>query len=196
MFGRPRKIPVQLRPPLERDERVLAWARPAVTSSVPSVSAALSSSTPAGGRSEASALVATNRGLWLPEAEPRRLSWSDIHKAAWSGRDLEITPAAVVAVIDEYVVMADEPPLRYTLADPGEIPDQVRARVTRSVAYTVHHVLVGGGGVRIVARRVPGMDGLRWAVRYDSGADLGDPLVREMTLQLVVQARAQTAADR
>ncbi|RLP92324.1 hypothetical protein EAD98_21970, partial [Micromonospora sp. CV4] len=32
----------------------------------------------------------------------------------------------------------------YLLLDPGELPHQVRARVTRSVAYTEHHPVPGG----------------------------------------------------
>jgi hypothetical protein len=168
MFGRRRRLPAQRRPPCDRDERILAWAEVSGTDGV---------------------LVATNRGLWLPGPQPERLGWAEIHKAAWSGRELEVTPADPVTTIDGYVVMADRPVLRYPLPAPGDVPHQVRARVTRSVAYTVHHQLPGGGGVRVVARRVPGVDGLRWTVRYDTGADLDDPVVREVTTQLVTQAQ-------
>lgn len=169
MFGRRRKLPLERRPTLDRDERIVAWA--AAT----------------GGD-----VVATTRGLWLPAADgPRRLGWEEIHKAAWSGRDLEVTPAATVTTINGYTVMADEKVVRLPLADPGDLPHQVRARVTRSVAYTVHHPLPGGGGVRVAARRVPGQDGLRWTVRYDTGADVDDPVVREVTSELVAQAQAQ-----
>jgi hypothetical protein len=171
MFGR-RRLPVQRRPPLDGDERILAWAEPAGSPDV---------------------MVATNRGLWLPGElgdTPRRLGWEEIHRAAWSGHELALTPADTVTTINGYAVMADAPVLRYTLPDPGDVPHQVRARVTRSVAYTIHHPLPGGGGVRVVARRVPGVDGLRWTVRYDGGADVDDPVVREVTTQLVGQAQA------
>jgi hypothetical protein len=167
MFGKRRRLPAERRPPLDRDERILAWAEPAAGDGV---------------------LVATNRGLWLPT--PRRLGWAEIHKAAWSGQELAVTPASEVTTINGYAVMADQPVLRYRLAAPGDVPHQVRARVTRSVAYTVHHDLPGGGGVRIVARRVPGVDGLRWTVRFDGAADLDDPVVREVTSELVGQAKA------
>jgi hypothetical protein len=180
MFGRRRRLPAQRRPPLERDERVLAWAESAGSAAV---------------------VVATTRGLWLPSpaeagsAAPHRLGWAEIHKAAWSGRDLEITPAAEVTTINGYAVMVDQPTVRYSLANPGDLPHQVRARVTRSVAYTMRHPLPGGGGVRVVARRVPGVDGLRWTVRYDGGADIDDPVVREVTSDLVAQARATIEED-
>jgi hypothetical protein len=169
VFGRRRKLPAQRRPPLERDERILAWAQPADSTGV---------------------AVATNLGLWLPEDPPRRLGWAEIHKAAWSGNELVITPAATETTINGYAVTSDQTALRYTLPDPGDLPHQVRARVTRSVAYTVHHPLPGGGGVRVAARRVPRLDGLHWTVRYDGGADVDDPVVREVTSELVAQAQA------
>lgn len=179
------KLPAALRPALDPDERVVAWA-------------------PVG---DDQALVATNYGLWLPDRlslpaaeNPRmktmkRLGWHEIHKAAWSGRELRITPAEVAEVRDAYAVLVDGPVIGFLLLEPGELPDQVRARVTRSVAYTAHHPL-SMGGVRVVGRRVRGRNGLSWAVRYDSGtpAQLG-PVV-ELTGELVAAARgATTPAD-
>jgi hypothetical protein len=85
--------------------------------------------------------------------------------------------------------VADRPTVEYRLADPGDLPAQVRARVTRSVGPSTHHPLPGSGGVRVVARRVPGADGLAWTARYDPGVDHDDPIIREATAALVEQAR-------
>ena len=167
IFRRRPKLPAALRPPLEPGERVLAWA------SVP----------------ENQALVATNLGLWLPDRG--RLGWHEIHKAAWSGRELRIIPAEVTEVRPDYAVLADAPALAYLLLDPGELPDQVRTRVTRSVAYTSHHPL-NAGGVRVVGRRVPGRNGLSWAVRYDSGTPVEHEAVVELTGELVSAAQGAT----
>lgn len=179
-FWRRPKLPVAERPPLERDERVVAWARVA------------------GDR----VVVVTNKGLWLPAGEPasepsgepaaggRRLGWHEIHKATWSGRELVVIPSAVVADLDGYQVTADLPPVAYTLPEPGDVPAQVRARVTRSVAYSTRHALPGQGAARVVARRWPGVDGLHWAVRLEGGADIDDPVVREVTKDLVDAAVA------
>jgi hypothetical protein len=158
------KLPAALRPALEKDERILAWA--AV--------------------SDDSALVATNRGLWLPDGV--RLGWHEIHKAAWSGRELRITPAEVAQQRESYAVLADAPVISFLLLDPGELPDQVRTRVTRSVAYTTHYPLPVGG-VRVVGRRVSGVDGLSWAVRYDSGTPVELEQVVQITEELVGTAR-------
>jgi hypothetical protein len=162
------KLPAELRPALLPDERVLAWA--AVE--------------PSG------AVVATNQGLWLPDG--KRLGWHEIHKAVWSGRELRITPAEVAEVRPDYAVLVDGPVAAVLLLEPGEVPDQVRARVTRSVAYTSHHALPTGG-VRVVGRRVAGQDGLSWAVRYDAQTPVTVPAVIELTGELVGAAQAATA---
>ncbi|HEU4347767.1 MAG TPA: hypothetical protein VFR35_08260 [Actinoplanes sp.] len=169
IFRRRPKLPAALRPPLDPGERVLAWASVA----------------------EDQVLVATNLGLWLP-GEVRRLGWHEIHKAAWSGRELRIIPGEVTEVRPDYAVLADAPAVSYLLLDPGELPDQVRTRVTRSVAYTSHHPLPMGG-VRVVGRRVSGMDGLSWAVRYDSGTPVDAEPVIQVTGELVTAAQTATA---
>jgi hypothetical protein len=161
---RRRRLPAGARPPLAAGERVLAWA--ATTGDA--------------------VVVATNLGLWLPAEsgfEPR-LGWHEIHKATWSGRALLVVPAREVGTRHGYVEMADRDTRSVTLLDPDRVPEQVRTRVTRSIAYTSHQPLPGGG-VRVVARRVPGRDGLRWTVRYDPGT----PAQPEAVAALVAQGR-------
>jgi hypothetical protein len=165
LFRRKPKLPADQRPALEPDERILAWA-------------------PAEGDGVA---VATTRGLWLPGLH--RLGWHEIHKAVWSGRELVVTPASVVDEREGYAIVADQPVLSTLLPEPGDVPDQVRTRVTRSVAYTEHHPLPEGGGVRVVARRVSGVDGLSWTVRYDPGSGQ-DEATEAAVDNLVAAARA------
>lgn len=209
LFGRKRRMPSAARPPLAAGERVLAWAVPgnggsSGASPADRVSAVDEASpaegTSAGGGESAAAgggaagggvLVATNLGLWLP-GRAERLGWHDILKAVWSGRELTVTPAATAAERDGYLVVADGPAETYLLLDPGDLPHQVRARVTRSVAYTQQHPVPGGSG-RIAARRVAGADGLTWTVRYDPGTPFDADEVRAETDRLVAAARAATA---
>ncbi|MFG1776977.1 hypothetical protein ACGFIG_11170 [Micromonospora sp. NPDC049048] len=172
LFRRKPKLPPADRPPLAPDERVLAWAA-------------------VGDGRGAGVVVASNLGLWLP-GRTERLGWHDILKAVWSGRELTVTPAESTAERDGYLVVADRPAERYLLLDPGELPHQVRQRVTRSVAYTQHHPVPGGAG-RVAARRVPGVDGLTWTVRLDPGTPTDDPAVFAETDRLVAEARAATA---
>ena len=171
LFRRRPKLPAALRPALEAEERVLAWAF-------------------VGEPEVGQVLVATNRGLWLPGGE--RLGWHQIHKVAWSGRELLITPAEVAHERAGYTVQVDAPVRGFLLLEPGELPDQVRTRVTRSVAYTSHHPLPPNGGVRVVGRRVSGVDGLSWAVRYDARTAVDAEPIIEVTDQLVGSARDAT----
>ena len=168
-FRRRSRLPADRRPALSRDERMLAWAGVGDGDGV---------------------LVATNHGLWLP-GRAHRLDWHEIHKAVWSGHELSITPAQPVAERAGYVVVADCPVESFLLLDPGSLPEQVRARVTRSVAYTSHHP-VGAGGVRVVGRRISGVNGVSWTVRYDPGTAAEDADVVERTDQLVSAARGST----
>jgi hypothetical protein len=171
VFGRRRKPPANVRPALERNERVLAWARTA--------------------DDPAAAVVVTNLGLWLP-GQDGRLGWHQIHKATWAGSRLTVVPSRPVGdgVGDEgspYTVMADDTAVTVSLADPDDVPATVRERVTKSVAYTAHFPLPAGG-IRVVARRVAGRNGVAWHVRYDDGVDPADPAIVAVTAELVGEA--------
>nr|WP_232323588.1 hypothetical protein [Catenuloplanes japonicus] len=163
-----------MRPTLERDERILTWAS----------------------TSTEGVVVVTNRGLWLPGLH--RLGWHEIIKAVWSGRELTVIAGRVAEERDGYTVVVDEPAISTLLLAPGHVPHQVQVRVMKSVAITTHHPLAGGGGARVVARRVSGVDGLRWTVRYDPGTPFDDAEVRAWTDELVAHARrdAEAAAPR
>jgi len=175
VFGilKKRRLPAGLRPALGPEERIVAWA----------------------GATGDNVVVATNHGLWLPGAQ-ERLGWHELHKATWSGRQLALIAAREIPVEGaDYVVMEDIPPLIITLLDPDRVPEQVRVRVNRSIAHTSHHPLPDTAqpdraGVRVVGRRVPGVNGVRWTVRYDDGIDPRSPAVAERTAELVAWAKA------
>lgn len=162
-----RRPPAEVVQPLDRDERVVSWARSA------------------GG----AAVVATQLGLWLPEPEGlRRVSWHLIDRAVWRAGTLTV----VTAVDTGGGVLAEQPPRSVALADPRDLPPTVRTRVERSIAYTRHHRLQPTGGVRVVGRRVPGRDGLSWQLVFDRDTDPADPLLRMQADQFVATARADT----
>lgn len=162
-LGSSRRLPARLRPPLAPDERVLAHAQ----------------------TSGGEAIVVTNQGIWTPGEPRERLEWHEIHKASWENGRLTVTPAVEVSHPPGFLVMADGEPMTFRLAEPGDVPARVRERVTRSVARTEYHQLPPGGGVRIAARRVAGVDGLRWTARFDAGSDPDDPSVLAATADLV-----------
>jgi hypothetical protein len=177
LFGR--KPPKSRLPTLEPDERIVAWAQPTAGGGELGVGDGL--------------VAATPFGLWLPD-RTARLGWHEIHKVIWTGRSLTVIAGCAVATRRppsgaEYLVMTDSPAVSVDLESPGSLPDQVRTRVNRSIAHTSHHQLPGGGGVRIVARRVRGTNGLSWVARYDSTVDHERPEAVQATDDLVALAR-------
>ena len=137
-------------------------------------------------------VVATNLGLWLP-GRTARLGWHEVHKATWVPPRLTVIPGAPIGAGEGYEIMADEAPVELVLAEEAEVPQQTRMRVTRSVAHTAHHDLPGGGGVRVVARKVPRVDGVTWHVRFDAGTDVDDPETAAATAAIVAQTSGATS---
>jgi hypothetical protein len=138
------------------------------------------------GRTDADAfVVATTVGLRTADV---RLGWHQIHKAGWGDGLLTVIPSVDV----EDGVVADGEPLSMRLVEPGDLPPEIRTRVTRSVAYSAHHQLTTGG-VWVVGRRIPGVDGLTWVARYDADTDHADPATRAQVADLIETA-ARSAA--
>jgi hypothetical protein len=167
VFGRRPKLAADKTPTLDREERVLAWA--------------------AAGPEQV--VVATNRGLWLPGAA-ERLGWHEINKVTWNTDQVMRVVASLSTPAPEgFSVVTDRPPVSLTLTDPGDLPKRVQQRVASSVPYSSRYPLPLGSAL-VVGRRVAGRDGLSWFVRYEGGADPDDPATRQITSELVAQAKA------
>lgn len=124
-------------------------------------------------------VVATDRALLLPA--PVRLPWEQVERAGWRPPRLEVLEvAAVEGTGTRHVLLLDEV---------GDLPATVRARVTGSVAWSVHEKLSPAGGVRVVGRRVPGEELLQWQLVYDRDTDRDDPLLRAQAEALLERAR-------
>lgn len=145
---------------LDRDERVLAWAE-----------------TPDG-----DVVLATPLGLWLPAVE--RLSWHLVNHVVWTGTTLRVTAADEV----EPGVLANREPVAVRLAEPGILPETVQQRFYSSRTHTTRHPLPGDDGVIVVARRVPGVDGLSWYAVYDEPERRHDPEVAAEVARLLAEA--------
>jgi hypothetical protein len=169
LFGKREKPPPESVARLDPDERVVSWA-------------------PAPG----GAVVATPLGLWLPGV-PDRLPWHLIDKVIWRSNTLTLIPA----VDSGGGVLVEQPPRSVRLEQPRDIPQNVRARIEKAIAFTRHHPLPGAEGagvrrgVRVVGRRVPGQDGVSWQLVFDPGVDRDDPAVRAAASAFVDQARAE-----
>ncbi|MEU8269812.1 hypothetical protein AB0B89_21965 [Sphaerisporangium sp. NPDC049002] len=123
---------------------------------------------------DGSYVVATDRALRLPGESP--LPWYRIDRALWDEEGLR-------------VVATDGTERRMTLPDPGRLPEAVRERVTSSILANRHVRLGDRGGVRLVARRVPGQDAAEWELIFDQGLDSTDPGLRAAAEQALEELR-------
>jgi hypothetical protein len=131
-------------------------------------------------------LVATDRSLHLPvRGRVHRIGWEQVDTATWDQDAATLT-----------VVQAAERggrPRRWParLVEPRDLVDVVRERVNATVVWSSRVQLDGPAGARIVARRPPGSDVLRWSVALDDGLDAADPATRAMLDAAVRAARAE-----
>lgn len=116
-------------------------------------------------------LVATTRGLWVPDdSGPLRVPWHLVSRATWDGATLEFTVAEQTGTAGDAVLLADVQRRSYALADPGRLPQVVNQRVTASVR-SAHRRELPGGGAWFVQRSLPGRSGVQLQVRVDPGTD-------------------------
>ena len=110
-------------------------------------------------------VLATPRGIWWPDgAVPRLIGWQFVSKAVWRERVLTVVEAAV----HDDLIIVDLAPVSIELAIPRNLPPTVRKRVETNVVHSEVAPILGGAA-RLVARRVPGEDGLRWWARLEPG---------------------------
>ncbi|MGY1697041.1 MULTISPECIES: hypothetical protein [unclassified Geodermatophilus] len=144
-------------------------------------------------------LTATSRGLRVVPADLRLdaagdvgvLRWHEVGAARWAatndgGGTFTVTALAEV----EPGVQAREPAERYALTDAGDLPAVVRRRVDQTVVASRRSPLPGGGGVLLVARRVPGQAAREWTVVFDDDADRTDPEARAVARAKLEEALA------
>jgi hypothetical protein len=127
-------------------------------------------------------LVATSRGLRAVRAGSADavLPWHEIALGRWAAGGGEGGTLTVVALQEvEPGVQARLPERRHVLADAGDLPAVVRRRVDQTVVASQRSPLPGGGGVLLVARRIPGQPGKEWTVVFDDDAQRSDPEARE-----------------
>jgi hypothetical protein len=153
---------------LEPQERVVAWAD-----------------------TEDSVVVATPRGLWWPHALTHRLiGWHTISKASWSEGVLTVTEADVV----DDLLLVDRPPVTAVVTVPRDLPPKLRQRVELNILHS-EQLAVARGSARIVARRVPGEDGLHWWARLEGGA-VDDEQTRLMVAARLTRLREEWESAR
>jgi hypothetical protein len=147
-------------------------------------------------------LVATSRGLRIVPLEVTSvtdaevLPWHEVAEARWSattdgGGSFRVTALREV----EPGVQARQPERRHVLDDAGDLPAVVRRRVNQTVVASQRSPLPGGGGVLLVARRVPGQAVREWTVVFDDDARRSDPVAREAARQKLADLVAADQPD-
>jgi hypothetical protein len=145
-------------------------------------------------------LAATSRGLRVVgspsnEGGVALLPWHEVALARWTaagqGGAFTVTPLSEV----EPGVQARLPERRYVLVDAGDLPAVVRRRVDETVIASRRVPLPGGGGVLLVARRVPGQAAREWTVVFDDDSQRGDPEARETARQKLAEVVAADQPD-
>jgi len=145
-------------------------------------------------------LVATTRGLRVVDPaggeSAALLSWHEVGHARWAatadgGGSFTVTPLTEV----EPGVQARSTPVRYALSDSGDLPQEVRRRVDRTVVTSQRFPLPDRGGVVLVARRLPGQAAKEWTVVFDDDVDRSDPIAREEARRRLTAALAAEQPD-
>lgn len=145
-------------------------------------------------------LVATTRGLRVVDTVGGEavalLPWHEVGHARWAatadgGGSFTITPLTEV----EPGVQARLAPRRHALSDPGQLPQEVRRRVDRTIVTSQRFPLPDRGSVVLVARRLPGQTAKEWTVVFDDDVDRADPVAREEARRRLAAALAAEQPD-
>jgi hypothetical protein len=124
------------------------------------------------------------------------LPWHEVGSAKWlatsdGGGRFEVVRLTEV----EPGVQARQPEVRHVLSDAGDLPAVVRRRVDQTVVASQRSPLPGGGGVLLVARRIPGQPAREWTVVFDDDTQRTDPEAREAARQKLADLVAADQPD-
>jgi hypothetical protein len=130
---------------------------------------------------EGAAVVASTRALHLPDGTT--LGWDEIERAHWT------KPALHLIELTEQEGSGRQHEVVLDLDSDTDLPEEVRARVSASFAWSSHVKLRPRGGVRIVGRRRAGLEVLDWQLVFDKDTDPQDPELRAQAEEHLLAAR-------
>jgi hypothetical protein len=131
-------------------------------------------------------LLGTRRELAVVGADDvRHIPWEQLEGADWDRDESRLR----FAEIGEF----GQPRPTYSFilpeAEPQELLQLIRERVTASVVLQRGHLVVGKRGFKVVGRRSPAGGPISWMLEYDEGIDPDDPAVVEAADALLRRAR-------
>jgi hypothetical protein len=168
LFHRPDRPPAEIVAQVPKHERIVSWAD----------------------TEDGAHVLATPAGLWWPVegGQLRLIGWQHIDKAIWRDGVLTVIEADVV----DDLLLVERPPVAVRLSVARDLPPTVRKRVEANIVHSQVQP-VSGGSARLVARRVPGHDGLVWWARVENGLPV-DERVRAQLEDRIAELRAADAA--
>ena len=174
---------------LEAGERPLAWAIDRHDRWHVGTERALYLATDAGDADSASARDGSGRsGASSTGAPYRRIGWEEIERADWQ-RDSDRLAVVEVAEWGD-----SERRTEIEIAEPGQLLELLRERVTKSVVSSVYAPVRGRAGLSVVARRSPAGDGpIVWSYSLAPGLDLADPVVQTVAAATLRRAQRELA---
>jgi hypothetical protein len=147
-------------------------------------------------------LVATSLGLRTVPTEvtdvtdAEVLPWHEVAEARWAASADGGGSFVVTSLVEvEPGVQARQPARRYVVTEAGDLPAVVRRRVDQTVVASQRSPLPGGGGVLLVARRIPGQAVREWSVVFDDDERRGDPEAREAARKKLADLVAADQVD-
>lgn len=126
-------------------------------------------------------VVASTRALYLPDG--MTLAWDAIERVHWD------RPVLRLIELTERAGGGQQHRVELDLDQDTDLPVEVRARISASVAWSSHVKLRPAGGVRIVGRRRAGMEVLDWQLVFDADTDPTDPAARAQAEEHLAAAR-------
>ncbi len=135
-------------------------------------------------------VVATNLAIHLPGesgAPHHRVPWEQVEHAEWD-RDAELLRVTETAPLGE-----PQPTSTFRFEQPDvSLLGLIRERITASVVFEQRVALRGRRGIRVIARRAPGVGtALLWAVAFDEGIDPDDPEILAAAERALAAVRAE-----
>jgi hypothetical protein len=130
-------------------------------------------------------LVGTRAALVLVGADAVAIPWERLEGADWD-RDESRLGFAEVGEFGR-----PRPSYSFTLpdAEPRDLLELIRERVTASIVLQRGHVMSGKRGFKVLGRRSPAGGPISWMFEYDEGIDPEDPAVVEAADALLERAR-------
>jgi hypothetical protein len=126
-------------------------------------------------------VVASTRALYLPDGTT--LAWDEVERAHWEKPTLQLIE------LTEREGSGRRHQVDLDLTHDTDLPQEVRARIGASFAWSSHVKLRPAGGVRIVGRRRAGLEVLDWQLVFDRGTDPDDPALRAQAEEHLAAAR-------